>query len=277
MLILLPPSEGKTAPRRGKPLDLDRAVASRADRRPPAGARRPGRTCARATRTRAACWASASGRPSRPGRRNAGAAHGPDRAGRQGLQRRALRGARSTSPRCRRPHGAGPRGGWRSPRRLFGLVRPATGSRPTGCPVTSRCPGSARSPRTGASASTRRSRERARPRAAGRPPLVDVRRVLAADARPGAAGWPRCGCCTRSTGRRQVVCHFNKATKGRIVRALLEDGTAPAHAGAVRRPPRRARLEGRGRCDRPRTARPARRRRRRALERRGTARRSGGR
>jgi hypothetical protein len=28
-------------------------------------------------------------------------------------------------------------------------------------------------------------------------------------------------------GRRQVVSHFNKATKGRIVRALLEDGTNP--------------------------------------------------
>ncbi len=28
-------------------------------------------------------------------------------------------------------------------------------------------------------------------------------------------------------GRRQVVSHFNKATKGRLVRALLEDGTAP--------------------------------------------------
>jgi cytoplasmic iron level regulating protein YaaA (DUF328/UPF0246 family) len=28
-------------------------------------------------------------------------------------------------------------------------------------------------------------------------------------------------------GRRSVVSHFNKATKGRLVRALLEDGTAP--------------------------------------------------
>lgn len=28
-------------------------------------------------------------------------------------------------------------------------------------------------------------------------------------------------------GRRQVVSHFNKATKGRLVRALLEDGTSP--------------------------------------------------
>jgi cytoplasmic iron level regulating protein YaaA (DUF328/UPF0246 family) len=29
-------------------------------------------------------------------------------------------------------------------------------------------------------------------------------------------------------GTRKVVSHFNKATKGRIVRALLEDGAAPS-------------------------------------------------
>jgi len=41
-------------------------------------------------------------------------------------------------------------------------------------------------------------------------------------------------------GQRKVVSHFNKATKGRIVRALLEDGTAPVtparfadHLGAL--------------------------------------------
>jgi len=41
-------------------------------------------------------------------------------------------------------------------------------------------------------------------------------------------------------GRRKVVSHFNKATKGRIVRALLEDGSAPGtparfadHVGAL--------------------------------------------
>jgi cytoplasmic iron level regulating protein YaaA (DUF328/UPF0246 family) len=28
-------------------------------------------------------------------------------------------------------------------------------------------------------------------------------------------------------GKRQIVSHFNKATKGRIVRALLEDGANP--------------------------------------------------
>jgi len=34
-------------------------------------------------------------------------------------------------------------------------------------------------------------------------------------------------------GRRQVVSHFNKATKGRIVRAVLEDGGAPRTPGEL--------------------------------------------
>ena len=51
-------------------------------------------------------------------------------------------------------------------------------------------------------------------------------------------------------GTRKVVSHFNKATKGRIVRALLEDGTAPGHPGPVRRPPA-ARSAGPSRRGRP--------------------------
>ena len=39
---------------------------------------------------------------------------------------------------------------------------------------------------------------RGRHRSADRPPLLDVRRVLAARARPGA-GWRRSGCCTSPT------------------------------------------------------------------------------
>ena len=34
-------------------------------------------------------------------------------------------------------------------------------------------------------------------------------------------------------GTRQVVSHFNKATKGRIVRELLEAGTAPRSPGRL--------------------------------------------
>ena len=34
-------------------------------------------------------------------------------------------------------------------------------------------------------------------------------------------------------GRRKVVSHFNKATKGRIVRALMEDGVKPRTPGQL--------------------------------------------
>ena len=34
-------------------------------------------------------------------------------------------------------------------------------------------------------------------------------------------------------GRRSVVSHFNKATKGRLVRDLLEDGDLPRTPGAL--------------------------------------------
>jgi hypothetical protein len=34
-------------------------------------------------------------------------------------------------------------------------------------------------------------------------------------------------------GRRQVVSHFNKATKGRLVRSLLEDGANPRTPAAL--------------------------------------------
>jgi hypothetical protein len=34
-------------------------------------------------------------------------------------------------------------------------------------------------------------------------------------------------------GKRQVVSHFNKATKGRVVRELLESGAAPRSPGRL--------------------------------------------
>jgi hypothetical protein len=36
-----------------------------------------------------------------------------------------------------------------------------------------------------------------------------------------------------TAGKRQVVSHFNKATKGRIVRELLESGAAPRSPGKL--------------------------------------------
>ena len=55
-------------------------------------------------------------------------------------------------------------------------------------------------------------------------------------------------------GKRQVVSHFNKATKGRIVRELLEVGREPAHPRAAGRGAARPGLDRRGRRRRPRRA-----------------------
>lgn len=61
--------------------------------------------------------------------------------------------------------------------------------------------------------------------------LVDLRSGLYANLwRPGPELAPRVAgvrVLHEQAGRRKVVSHFNKATKGRIVRALLEDGASP--------------------------------------------------
>jgi uncharacterized protein len=61
--------------------------------------------------------------------------------------------------------------------------------------------------------------------------LVDLRSSMyAAFWRPPAELAPRVATVRvlhEVDGRRQVVSHFNKATKGRIVRALLESGLDP--------------------------------------------------
>ena len=61
-------------------------------------------------------------------------------------------------------------------------------------------------------------------------------------------------------GRRTVVSHFNKATKGRLVRSLLEDGANPGSVRALAAALDAARLAGRGGRAGPRRH-PARRRR----------------
>jgi len=67
--------------------------------------------------------------------------------------------------------------------------------------------------------------------AAGRGLVVDLRSsTYAAFWRPAADLAPRVVTVRvlhEVSGRRQVVSHFNKATKGRLVRALLEDGRDP--------------------------------------------------
>ena len=71
---------------------------------------------------------------------------------------------------------------------------------------------------------------RRRPRR--RPAVVGVRAVLAT-----AKGAPRAVVTVRvlheADGRRTVVSHFNKATKGRLVRDLLVDGASPRRPGQL--------------------------------------------
>ena len=67
--------------------------------------------------------------------------------------------------------------------------------------------------------------------------LVDLRSTTyAAFWRPPASLGPRVATVRvlhETGGRRQVVSHFNKATKGRIVRAVLEDGANPRTPAAL--------------------------------------------
>jgi uncharacterized protein len=73
--------------------------------------------------------------------------------------------------------------------------------------------------------------------AAGNGLLVDLRSTTyAAFWRPPAFLAPRVATVRvlhESGGKRQVVSHFNKATKGRIVRAVLEDGANPRTPAAL--------------------------------------------
>ena len=120
VLILLPPSEGKTAARRGKPLDLS-GLSVRRSRRPASGCSRHWSRCARATRHRqppcstyprhSSSWSSSTPRCDRA-----------DRAGRRGLRRRAVRRARPRVGLGRRPAARDVAGAVISS--LFGLLAP---------------------------------------------------------------------------------------------------------------------------------------------------------
>jgi cytoplasmic iron level regulating protein YaaA (DUF328/UPF0246 family) len=223
VLILLPPSEGKTAPRRGKPLD-------------------PGSLSSPSlTPTRTALLESlvqlCSDHPD-----TAAAVLGLGPAQRDLVQRNAdLLGASTAradaiytgvlydalgfdtlSPAARRRATA--RVAITSA--LFGLVRP--GDR---IPAY-RLSGDATLPDAGSVAAVwREVLGEAVMGAVGTGLLVDLRSgTYAAFWRPPTEVARRVATVRvlhESGGRRSVVSHFNKATKGRIVRALLEDGANP--------------------------------------------------
>ncbi|WP_028645055.1 peroxide stress protein YaaA [Nocardioides sp. URHA0020] len=222
MLILLPPSEGKTAPRRGKPLDL-------------ATLDFPGLTDAR-ERVLDALVALCEGDPTV-------AARTLGLGGTQ-LDLVALNRSLRTSATARADHvysgvlydaldvaTLSPAARRRATTRLavtsslFGLVRPSDRI------PAYRLSGDATLPGLGPVAGVWREHLGGSATAAlGRGLLVDLRSgMYGAFWRPT----PDVRVATvrvlhEHQGQRKVVSHFNKATKGRIVRALLESGAAPA-------------------------------------------------
>ncbi|UFN44484.1 peroxide stress protein YaaA [Nocardioides okcheonensis] len=223
MLILLPPSEGKTAPRRGKPLDLD-ALSS------------PVLTAAR-TRLLDALVALCRDDADRAATvlglgpaqldlvaRNADLPTAPTAradAIYTGVLYDALDPATLTPAARRRATGR-----LAVTSALFGMVRP--GDR---IPAY-RLSGDAVLPGVGSVAGVwREALGEAVTDAMRGGLLVDLRSTsYAAFWRPPADVARRVATVRvlhESGGRRTVVSHFNKATKGRIVRALLEDGADP--------------------------------------------------
>ena len=218
MLILLPPSEGKTVPRRGHPLD-------------PAALSFPALTAARAQVLDALVDLTA--RADAPTVLGLGATQSDlvavDARLRTSPTARAERiytgvlydalGLTTLSPAARR----------RAASRiaivssLFGLLRPSDRIPPY------RLSGDTTLPGVGPVAGVWRAALAPAVRdALGTGMLVDLRSTTyAAFWRPPTDLAPRVATLRvlhEVAGRRQVVSHFNKATKGRLVRALLEDG-----------------------------------------------------
>ena len=229
MLILLPPSEGKTAPRRGKPLDLA-ALSSPALTETRTTLLQALTDLCRDDPDRAATVLGLGAGQRDLVLRNAGLATAPTAradAIYTGVLYDAL-GFDSLSPAARR----------RATARLavtsslFGIVRP--GDR---IPAY-RLSGDATLPGTGSVAGAWRDvlGEAVR-EAVGSGLLVDLRSgTYAAFWRPEPDLARRVATVRvlhESGGKRTVVSHFNKATKGRIVRALLEDGANPGTPKAL--------------------------------------------
>jgi len=227
VLILLPPSEGKTAPRRGKALDL--AALSAPDLNPArervldalvslcAGDPAAAAAVLDVPKTQLDLVALNAAVRTAPTARAESVYSGVlyDAMGLADLsaaaRRRATSRVRVTSS-------------------LFGLVSPADRI------PAYRLSGDATLPGLGTVAGI--WREALGPEVTelvGRGLLVDLRSgMYAAFWRP--AGLPRVATVRvlhEVAGKRQVVSHFNKATKGRIVRALLEAGANPRTPAAL--------------------------------------------
>jgi uncharacterized protein len=229
VLILLPPSEGKAAPRRGKALELD-GLAFPGLR--PTRERVLGALVALCSGDRGAAAATLgigstqhdlldlnSRLPEAPGAR-------ADRVYTGVLYDALDPGSLSTAARRR----AASRVAVTSA--LFGLVRP--GDR---IPAY-RLSGDATLPGLGpVAAAWRPVLGPAVEEAVGDGLLVDLRSTTYAafwrPPRPRALRVATVRVLHETSGKRQVVSHFNKATKGRIVRALLESGANPRRPAAL--------------------------------------------
>ena len=230
MLILLPPSEGKTAPSRGRPLDLGRLSFDSL-------------TESRAEVLDALTTLCTTGRADDPG--DATKAAEVLGLGKTQLDEVARNASLRTAPSARADQvytgvlyealdlaTLDPAARRRASSRLaiasglFGLLRP--GDR---IPAY-RLAGSVSLPGTGPVSSYWSTRlDPAVREAAGKGLVVDLRSsTYASFWRPDADTAPRV-VTTRVLhdvgGTRKVVSHFNKATKGRLVRTLLEDGSNP--------------------------------------------------
>lgn len=237
MLILLPPSEGKRAPRRGRPLDL--ATLSFPALEPHRGEVLDALVSLCTTDEPAAAAGVLGLGPTQVDEvaRDAGLASAPTAradAVYSGVLYEALDlGSLDTAARRRATAWLAITSG------LFGLLRP--GDR---IPAY-RLSGDVALPGLGTVSTywSRRLDDTVRG-AAGRGLVVDLRSTTYASFwRPApelAAKVVTVRVLQESGGRRTVVSHFNKATKGRLVRTLLEAGDAPGsparfadHLGAL--------------------------------------------
>lgn len=223
MLILLPPSEGKTAPRRGKPLDLGSLTAPELAPAREAVLDALGELCRGDVATAAAVLEVGATQHDLVAL-NADLAAAPTAradAVYSGVVYDALDAA-TLSPAARR----------RASSRLavtstvFGVVRPADRI------PAYRLSGGTTLPGLGPVAAHWRAHlDPAMTGLLGGGLLVDLRSAAyAAFWRPSADLAPKVATVRvlhEVAGVRKVVSHFNKATKGRITRALLEDGANP--------------------------------------------------
>lgn len=235
VLILLPPSEGKAAPRRGTSLDLDRLAS-------------PGLTPAREQVLAALVdLCSVSRGPDASAEAEAAVARAAETLGLGPTQRDlvSLNASLRTAPTARADRvytgvlydaldfatlstpakrRANTRVGITSS--LFGMVRPSD-------PIPAyRLSGDAVLPQLGSVAGFWREHlETATLDALGSGLLVDLRSGMYAafwrPARELASRVATVRVLHEHNGTRKVVSHFNKATKGRIVREVLEDGGKP--------------------------------------------------